>query len=100
MDSNEELDLEQLDIRIKKCENKRTVGIVLVVISLFCLWPLMIVGIIMWVSANKEINFCMEQKYLIKKDSLSNEVKKSTMTENDEKKTDDKTDNQQNNEEK
>lgn len=52
----------EIDTEIEKQKSKRTIGIVLVIVSLFFLWPLMIVGIILWVQANKQINKLLDEK--------------------------------------
>ena len=72
MDNVDKIRLEEIKGLIKKQESKRTTGIVLIIISLFCLWPLMIVGIVLWVGANKEINNLLEEEKHIKTKDILN----------------------------
>ena len=65
MNECELIRLEEIKGAIKKQEGKRTIGIVLVIISIFCLWPLMIVGAALWGSANKKIDKLLEEERAI-----------------------------------
>ena len=55
MNDRDKIRLIQIEEEISKNQKKKTTGIILVIISLFCLWPLMIVGIILWANADKSI---------------------------------------------
>ena len=59
---DKKLRLAEIEEKIKKAEGKKSIAIVLMVISIFCLWPLLIVGIIMYISANNNINELNEEK--------------------------------------
>lgn len=54
--------LAQIDEKIKQAEGSRRNGVILMVISLFFLWPLLIVGIIIYHNANKEIERLNDEK--------------------------------------
>ena len=70
MNKLSQIRLEEIKESIKKQEGKRTTGIVLVIISLFCLWPLIIVGIILWVGANNEIKALLSEERIIKTNDI------------------------------
>ena len=50
---------------IKKAEGKKKTATILMIVSIFCLWPLLVVGIIMYISANNNINQLNEEKQKI-----------------------------------
>ena len=70
MEKIKQIRLDEIANEIKKQENKRIIGIVLVIISIFCLWPLVIVGIILWVGANKKINELLDEKHKIQMETI------------------------------
>ena len=59
---NKDLRLMEIENEIKKAENKRTTGLIMMIVSLFILWPLLIVGIVFYFSANKKIEELNEEK--------------------------------------
>lgn len=60
MDKN--FQIMEIEDKIRKAESRKGTAVVLMIISIFCLWPLLIVGIIMYNNANKEINYLNEEK--------------------------------------
>lgn len=62
MDRAIKLRIDQIDADIKKEEKKRTTGIILFVISFFFLWPLFIVGLILWIGANGNIRRLQDER--------------------------------------
>lgn len=60
MDKN--FQIMEIEDKIRKAESQKGTAVVLMIISIFCLWPLLIVGIIMYNNANKEINYLNEEK--------------------------------------
>lgn len=70
--------LMEIEQEIKKAESSKSGGVVMMVVSIFCLWPLLIVGIIVYNNANKKINELNEEKKRIMFEdwvSKSNETK-------------------------
>lgn len=57
--------LNEIEQEIKKEESNKKTGTVLMIISIFMLWPLFIVGIIIYSNANKKINWLNEEKQKI-----------------------------------
>ena len=57
-----EIKIEDINKKIRKEQDNKNIGIVLIIVSLFCLWPLMIVGIILIVNANKKIGNLENEK--------------------------------------
>ena len=54
--------LMEIEQEIKKAESSKSGGVVMMVVSIFFLWPLLIVGIIVYSNANKKINELNEEK--------------------------------------
>lgn len=54
--------LMEIEQEIKKAESSKSGGVVMMVVSIFFLWPLLIVGIIVYNNANKKINELNEEK--------------------------------------
>lgn len=70
--------LMEIEQEIKKAESSKSGGVVMMVVSIFFLWPLLIVGIIVYNNANKKINELNEEKKRIMFEdwvSKSNETK-------------------------
>ena len=57
-----ELRLAQIEKKIKKAEDQKSEAVILMIISFFFLWPLLIVGAISYSNANKKINRLNEEK--------------------------------------
>ena len=58
----------EIDQQIKKAEDDKKSAIFLMIISLFFLWPLLIVGIVIYYNANKKINELNIEKIKIMSD--------------------------------
>ncbi len=56
------MQLLELDKQIKSAESSKSTGLVLMVVSLVILWPLLVVGGIMFASANSKIKDLESQK--------------------------------------
>lgn len=70
--------LMEIEQEIKKAESNKSGGIIMMVVSIFFLWPLLIVGIIVYNNANNKINELNEEKKRIMFEDLvskSNETK-------------------------
>lgn len=70
--------LMEIEQEIKKAESSKSGGVVMMVVSIFFLWPLLIVGIIVYNNANNKINELNEEKKRIMFEdwvSKSNETK-------------------------
>lgn len=70
--------LMEIEQEIKKAESNKSGGVVMMVVSIFFLWPLLIVGAIVYDNANKKINELNEEKKRIMFEdwiSKSNETK-------------------------
>ena len=48
--------IDEIDEKINKEKSNKTTGVVLMIISIFFLWPILIVGIIIWSKANNEVD--------------------------------------------
>ena len=59
---NKEIRLAEIENQIKSAESNKTAAIVMMVVSIFFLWPLLIVGIIVYINANKKIESLNEEK--------------------------------------
>ena len=57
-----DLQIADLDQQIKKAESSKSTGLILMGVSLIILWPLLIIGLIMFASANSKINDLTSQK--------------------------------------
>ena len=57
--------IKQIDEEIKKQERDKGAGVVLIIISIFALWPLIIVGIIQINHSNKRIAELQQEKQTI-----------------------------------
>ena len=66
-----EMRLAQIENDLKKAEGQKKTAIVMMVVSIFFLWPLLILGIIQYNNANKEIEkLNQEKQQIILKDYL------------------------------
>ena len=54
--NNSNYRLVEIENEIAKAESTKKTAIILMIISLFLLWPLLIVGLIMYFNANSKIN--------------------------------------------
>lgn len=54
--------LMEIEQEIKKAEHNKNSGVVMMVVSIFFLWPLLIVGLITYSNANKRINDLNDEK--------------------------------------
>lgn len=54
--------LKEIEQEIKKAEGNKTTGMVLMIVSIFMLWPLLIVGAIVYGNANSKINRLNDEK--------------------------------------
>ena len=54
--------LSQIDYEIKKAEGEKNNACIMMVVSIFFLWPLLIVGAIMYNKANKKIEELNNEK--------------------------------------
>ena len=59
---NKDLQLAEIDSKIKKAESEKSSACIMMVVSFFFLWPLLIVGIIQYNNANKKIEELNEEK--------------------------------------
>ena len=57
--------LAQIENDLKKAEGQKKTAIVMMVVSIFFLWPLLILGIIQYNNANKEIEKLNQEKQQI-----------------------------------
>ena len=62
MDNMKELRLAQIENEIKRAEDQKSSAVIMMIISIFCLWPLLIVGAIRYSDANKKITQLNEEK--------------------------------------
>ena len=62
MNQMNEYRLKEIEQEIKKAEGNKTTGMVLMIVSIFMLWPLLIVGAIVYGNANSKINRLNEEK--------------------------------------
>ena len=60
-----EMRLAQIENDLKKAEGQKKTAIVMMVVSIFFLWPLLILGIIQYNNANKEIEKLNQEKQQI-----------------------------------
>lgn len=56
------IQIEEIEYKIKAAEEKKKNAVILMIVSVFFLWPLMIVGAVMHDGACKEINRLNEEK--------------------------------------
>lgn len=59
---NKEMRLAEIEKQIKSAQSDKTAAIIMMVVSIFFLWPLLIVGIIIYSNANKKIESLNEEK--------------------------------------
>ena len=64
-----EFEIEQIDSEINKARESKNTGIVLMIVSIFFLWPLLIVGGIMYSNANNK-----EKELTSKKSRINHEI--------------------------
>ena len=62
MDNTKELRLAQIEKEIKRAEDQKSSAVIMMIISIFFLWPLLIVGAISYSDANKKITQFNEEK--------------------------------------
>ena len=62
---HKEMRLAQIENDLKKAESQKKTAIVMMVVSIFFLWPLIILGIIQYNNANKEIEQLNQEKQQI-----------------------------------
>lgn len=62
MNQMNEYRLKEIEQEIKNAESNKKTGTVLMIISIFMLWPLLIVGAIVYSNANSKINRLNEEK--------------------------------------
>ena len=62
MNNDMERRIIEIDSEIKSAEGQKIAATILIIISFFCLWPLLIVGIIMHCNANSKINKLNDEK--------------------------------------
>ena len=60
--SMKELRLSQIETEIKKAESEKSTAVVMMVVSIFILWPLLILGAIQYDKAKKKIDALNEEK--------------------------------------
>ena len=72
MNERDKIRLIKIDEEISKYQKRKTTGIVLVIISLFCLWPLMIVGIVLWTTADTNIKKLEKERSDIQINDINN----------------------------
>jgi hypothetical protein len=60
-----DIQIAALDQQIKSAESSKSTAIILMVASLFILWPLLIAGAIMYGSANNKIKDLNSQKQML-----------------------------------
>ena len=63
--NNTNIRLIEIDAEIEKAQSRKRIAIFLMIVSIFCLWPLIIVGIMMHSSASNKINALNEEKKMI-----------------------------------
>ena len=61
-DMYKEMRLAQIEEEIKEAESEKGAACIMMVVSFFFLWPLLIVGIIQYNNANKKIEELNEEK--------------------------------------
>lgn len=76
--SIKELRLAEIETEIKKAESEKSNAVVLMVISLFFLWPLLIFGAISYDKAKKKIEALNEEKKKIIYQDYFNENNQSS----------------------
>ena len=54
--------LNEIETQLKSANSNKTTGVVLCVISIFMLWPLLIVGLIVYANANSKVKALEEEK--------------------------------------
>ncbi len=54
--------LMEIEREIKSAESDKRNGIIMMIVSLFFLWPLLIVGIVVYNKANNKINLLYDEK--------------------------------------
>ncbi len=62
MNPANEYRLKEIEQEIKNAESSKTTGIVMMIVSIFMLWPLLIVGGIVYSNAKSKINRLNEEK--------------------------------------
>ncbi len=62
MNQVNEYRLKEIEQDIKNAEGNKRTGMVLMIVSIFMLWPLLIVGAIIYGNANSKINRLNEEK--------------------------------------
>lgn len=58
--------LSEIETQLKSANSNKNTGIVLCIISIFMLWPLIIVGLIIYANANSKVKALEEEKRNIK----------------------------------
>lgn len=59
---NKQLRLSQIQAEIKEAEDKKNTAVIMMVVSMFILWPLLIFGALQYDKANKKIEALNEEK--------------------------------------
>lgn len=62
MNRMNEYRLQEIEQEIKNAEGNKRIGMVLMIVSIFRLWPLLVVGAIVYGNANSKINRLNEEK--------------------------------------
>lgn len=62
MHNMKEIRLSQIEDEIKKAESEKNTACIMMVVSMFFLWPLLIVGVIMYNNAKKKIEELNNEK--------------------------------------
>ena len=62
MDNMKKFRLAQIENEIKKAEEQKNIAIIMMIISIFFLWPLLIIGAIKYNNANRKIARLDEEK--------------------------------------
>lgn len=76
-----EFEIDQIDSEIKKAKESKNTGIVIMIVSIFFLWPLLIVGGIMYSNANNKEKELTSKKSRIEHEIYRLERKKEDLTE-------------------
>lgn len=64
-----EFEIDQIDSEIKKAKESKNTGILFMIVSIFFLWPLLIVGGIIYLNANSK-----EKELISKKSRIKHEI--------------------------
>lgn len=68
----------EINQQINTAKNNKSIGLILMIVSIFFLWPLLIVGIIMYISNDKKINELEIEKRRIQWEIRNNDIMNKT----------------------